>query len=95
MKYPKKMRTHCPYCKKHTEHTVQRNKNKSRRKTAQGERRVIGLKKGYGGFPRPNPKGREKPTRRTDLRYKCTECNKLHTRGSGFRSKKFELKAKE
>jgi large subunit ribosomal protein L44e len=92
MKYPKKMRAYCPYCNKHTEHTVQRSKNKPRRKMAEGQRRFLRKMKGYHSFPKEKPTGREKPTRRTDLRFKCSVCNKLHTRGSGIRSKKFELK---
>jgi large subunit ribosomal protein L44e len=95
MKYPKKVRTYCPYCKKHTDHTVEQAKRRTRRKVAQGQRRFLRKMKGYHSFPKENPKGREKPTRRIDLRFKCTTCNKKHVKGSGFRVKKFELKAKE
>lgn len=95
MKYPKTVRIHCPYCKKHTQHTVERVKGKPRRKVAQGQRRFLRKMKGYHSFPKENPKGREKPTRRVDLRFKCTVCNKKHSKGRGFRVKKFELKSKE
>jgi large subunit ribosomal protein L44e len=47
---------------------------------------------GYGGFPKENPKGREKPTRKTDWRFKCKQCGKAHTVGYGFRTKKIEKK---
>ena len=50
--------------------------------------------KGYGSFPRPNPKGDGKPTKKVDLRFECEECKKKHTK-RGFRAKKFELTAKE
>lgn len=90
MKFPKKLKTFCPVCKKHTLHTVEKSKKRPRRKMSQGERRVTKLKKGYGSFPRPKP-DHEKPTKRLDLRFKCTVCGKKHTRGSGWRAKKFEI----
>jgi len=93
MKMPQKVVKYCPYCKKHTEHKVRREKvgARSRRKLAVDQRRFLRKKKGYGGFPRPNPKGREKPTRKLDLRYQCMVCKKEHIIGQGFRVKKFEL----
>ncbi len=45
---------------------------------------------GYGGFPRPKPEGREKPTKRVYVRYRCTETGKAHHK-KNFRAKKFEL----
>lgn len=90
MNMPKKMRIFCPLCKKHSEHTVEKVKKKKRRKMAQGERRFRRLKKGYGSFPRPKP-DYEKPVKKLDLRYKCEECGKKHTKGKGFRVKKFNI----
>jgi large subunit ribosomal protein L44e len=90
MRFPKTMRIYCPYCKKHTEHSVEQAKKKPRRKMAQGQRRFMAKLKGYTSFPRPKP-DYEKPTKRTDLRYKCKVCGKKHTKGQGFRVKKFEL----
>jgi len=90
MKVPKTQRIYCPFCKKHTEHTVERDKKKPRRKMAEGQRRFTRKLKGYGSFPRSKP-DYEKPTKKLDLRYKCKECGKKHTKGKGFRSKKFEL----
>lgn len=95
MKYPKKIRIYCDYCRKHTEHSVEIAKHKTRRTMAVGQRRFLRKMKGYHSFPKENPKGREKPTKRVDLRFKCTVCGKKHTKGSGFRVKKFELKQKE
>ena len=46
--------------------------------------------RGYGGFPRPKPEGREKPTKRVHLRYRCKTCKKAHQRPA-WRAKKFEL----
>ena len=53
---------------------------------AAGKRRVTA---GYRGFPRPKPSG-EKPTRRVNLIYRCTETGKAHS-PSGKRARKFEL----
>lgn len=94
MKYPKKKRVYCPFCRKHTEHTVNQAKKKPRRKMAQGQRRFLRKMEGYHSFPKENPKNREKPTRKLDLRFKCSVCGKKHGRGQGFRVKKFELKNK-
>jgi ribosomal protein L44E len=46
--------------------------------------------KGYGSFPKENPKGREKATKKLDLRYTCSVCNKKQIIGKGFRTKKVE-----
>ena len=90
MKIPKTQRIYCPFCKKHTEHTVEQVKKKPRRKMAQGQRRFLSKMRGYGSFPRPKP-DHEKSTKRQDLRYKCKECGKKHMKGQGFRAKKFEI----
>lgn len=90
MKFPKKVRTYCPSCKKHTEHTVEMAKKKPRRADAQGQRRYLRKLLGYTSFPRPKP-DYEKATKKLDLRFKCKECGKKHERGQGWRAKKFEL----
>ncbi len=97
MKYPKTVRTYCPVCRKHTEHSVKQVKKKARGKAhpmSQSVKRFERKIKGYGSFPRPNPKGEGKPTKKLDLRFVCKECKKMHTK-KGFRVKKFELSAKE
>lgn len=91
MKFPKTIRTYCPYCKKHTEHEVLLVKKRKRRSLAQGQRRFLRKMRGYGSFPKENPKGREKPTKKVDLRFRCKACGKKHTRGAGWRAKKFQL----
>jgi len=96
MNYPKSTNVYCPSCKKHGEHTVSLNKRKGRGEAhpmSQAQRRFKAKLKGYGSFPRPNPKGDGKPTKKVDLRLKCKECNKMHTK-KGFRIKKFEIKGK-
>lgn len=96
MKYSKAVRVHCPTCNKHTEHTVSLAKRKARGKArpmSQAQRRFKAKLQGYGSFPRPNPHGEGKPTKKVDLRLKCKECGKSHTK-RGFRAKKFELRGK-
>ena len=90
MKFQKQVKTYCPYCNKHTPHTVELAKKKTRRTMAQGQRRFLRKLKGYGSFPKSKP-DYEKPTKRVDLRFKCTVCGKKHIRGQGWRAKKFEL----
>jgi large subunit ribosomal protein L44e len=92
---PKTQTRFCRFCRKHTKHTVEEAKRKPRRQNTKSQRRFLRKLSGYGSFPKENPKGREKPTRKLDLRYKCSVCNKKHTVGEGFRVKKFELKAPE
>ncbi|MBI5347519.1 MAG: 50S ribosomal protein L44e [Candidatus Aenigmarchaeota archaeon] len=89
---PKKQNRFCPKCKKYTVHTAEEAKRRPRRKATKSQRRFMRKLKGYGSFPKENPKGREKPTRKMDLRYKCSVCGKKHTIGDGFRVKKTEFK---
>jgi len=90
MKFPKVIRTHCPYCGKHTEHKVELVKKKPRRTLAHGQRRFLRKMKGYGSFPKENPKNREKSTKRVNLKLTCQVCKKAHSI-KGWRAKKFEL----
>ena len=91
MKFPQKTKMYCPTCKKHTEQTVEIAKKKSRGTLTHGQRIFNRKMLGYGSFPRENPKGREKSTRKLDLRFKCSVCGKKNMRGVGFRVKKFEI----
>ncbi len=90
MKMPRTINTYCPYCKTHTPHEVERVKKKKASELKWGQRRFRRVTSGYGGFPRPKPEGREKPTKRVLLRYRCKQCNKAHQK-SCFRAKQFEL----
>lgn len=91
MKIPKSQKRYCPKCRKHTEHTVEEAKRKPRRQDTKSQRRFLRKMKGYGSFPKENPKGREKPTRKVDFRYKCSACGKKHSIGEGYRIKKMEF----
>ena len=100
MKMPRTVKRYCPYCKAHTEQEVERVKKKKASELKWGQRRFRKVtagyggfprpKPGYGGFPRPKPEGREKPTKRINLRYRCTQCKKANI-SPCIRAKKFEL----
>ncbi len=91
MKMPKEIRTHCPYCKKHTVHKVTVVKKKKASELKQGQRRFRRKTSGYTGFPRPKPSN-QKQTKRLDIRLQCKVCKKKHIKMRTFRAKKFEIK---
>lgn len=104
MKKPKTIKRHCKYCKKHTEHKVSESKNKGRSKAhplskfgarrlaERGERRGAG---NFGKFSKPPIKNwkstGKKLSKKTDLRYTCSACNKATIQSEGVRTKKLEL----
>jgi large subunit ribosomal protein L44e len=90
MKFPKELNIYCPYCNKHTPHTVEVSKRRPRGKMTHGNRIFQRKLKGYTSFPREKP-DYEKSTKRVDLRFKCTVCGKKTVHGRGWRVKKFEL----
>ncbi len=93
MKAPKLVNVYCPKCRKHTQHTMKLVKKRARssaRPESQSQRRFKRIMAGYGGFPRPKPKGEGKQTKKLNIGLICKVCNKQHQR-KGFRAKKFEL----
>ena len=90
MKRPRKIKRYCPLCKKHTSHELHRLKKRKAGELKQGQRRFRRVMRGYRGFPRHKPEGREKTSRRIALRYTCTSCKKSHQPASQ-REKKFEI----
>jgi large subunit ribosomal protein L44e len=91
MKLPRNVKTYCPSCKKHTLHELEKVKKRRASELKWGQRRFRRVTSGYGGFPRPKPEGREKPTKRVALVQRCKECKKAH-QSPGRRAKKFEFK---
>jgi large subunit ribosomal protein L44e len=90
MKRPRKIKTYCMHCKKHTEHEVHRIKKSKASELKQGQRRFRRVMRGYRGFPRPKPEGREKTSRRVALKLTCVVCKKSH-QPPGQRAKKFSI----
>lgn len=102
MKMPKNLKRYCPYCKKHTEHTVSFTKKKNPSSLTYGSKiraRKRGQARGKGNLGRYSKPAiskfkmtGKKPTKKTDLRYECKVCKKTHIQRQGFRAKKIEFK---
>ena len=90
VKMPRQIKRYSPSLKKHTLHTVERIKKRRASELKCGQRRFRRVTAGYRGFPRPKPEGREKPTKRVNIMFRCTESGKAHN-APCQRSKKFEL----
>jgi large subunit ribosomal protein L44e len=101
MKIPKTVRRYCPYCKKHTEHKVIQVKKGKARSLSYGSKvraKRRGRARGMGSLGRYSKPAvtqwkmaGKKHTKKTDLRYQCTVCKKMHTQSRGIRAKKVEF----
>jgi len=89
MRMPKKRRTYCPVCRRHTEHNITKIRKRKASELKAGQRQFRRVLSGYGGFPRALPSG-DKPTKKAHLKLTCGECGKSRTI-KGFRVKKLEL----
>jgi len=90
MQKPRKIKTYCPSCKKHTIHNVEKVKKRKASELKQGQRRFRRVMAGYRGFPRPKPEGREKTSRRIAMKLTCSICKKSFQPPTQ-RAKKFEI----
>ncbi len=101
MKKPKNVKRLCPYCKKHTEHKVSQTKKKNPSSLSYGSKvraKLRGKARGTGNqgrYSKP-PVGNFKRTgaktsKKTDFRYECKECKKVHVQSHGIRAKRVEL----
>ncbi|MGD2201240.1 MAG: 50S ribosomal protein L44e [Candidatus Bathyarchaeota archaeon] len=90
MKFPRSMRTYCPRCKTHTEHSVSLYKVGKRMGAKLGERRQAVRKKGYGGQKFPLQHNQAKVSRKQTLKLECDECGYILQR-EGIRLKKAEV----
>jgi len=92
VKFPKEIRTNCPWCNKHTIHSVALYKRGKERAGSWGARRQAGRKRGYGGQKFPELIRTAKTTKKATLRLKCKECNREVMR-DGIRLRKAEIAA--
>ena len=102
MKIPKNKMRYCPYCKKHTEHVVSQTKKKNASSLSYGSKvraRRRGQARGKGNMGRYSKPAvtkfkmtGAKSTKKTDLRFECKVCKKMHVQRQGFRAKKVEFK---
>jgi len=90
MKMPRRFNTHCPHCDAHHEHEVervQRGRETGMKWIDRQRKRNSGI--GNDGKFSKVPGG-NKPTKKTNLIYRCSECGKAHGR-EGWRAGKIEL----
>jgi len=92
MKFPRKVNRYCPYCHKHTTHTVSVYKKGKERMLNEARRRVERKKRGYGSFPKEIFHKNAKINKKTVPVFECEDCGKEHY-GKSYRVKKFELQA--
>jgi len=101
MKLPKLIRRYCPFCKKHTGHRVFQSKRGSPSSHKRGAKQRMwkrGLARGKGntklskGALTKWKRYGKKTTKKTDLRYECKECKKIHMQKKGKRAKRVEFK---
>jgi len=90
MKFPKEIRTNCPWCGKHTIHSVALYKRGKERAGSWGARRQAGRKRGYGGQKFPELIRTAKTTKKATLKLHCKECNREMMR-DGIRLRKAEI----
>jgi large subunit ribosomal protein L44e len=57
---------------------------------SEGERRMDRKKKGYGSFPKAIQKRFAKTTKKSVIKYKCSECDHVF-QSKGIRLKKLEI----
>jgi len=86
MEMPRRFNTYCPRCNEHHEHEVEKVRNGrptgmkwNARQTKRGKK-TIGNAGKFSKVP-----GGDKPTKKTDLKYRCSECGKAHLR-KGWRA---------
>lgn len=102
MKIKRNRNMYCKYCKRHTAHKVSQVKGHERGSLKHGSisrARKRGLGRGYGNLGIYGSKGAmsgwkrygAKSSKKTNLKFKCTICNKEQPQSSGFRTKKVEL----
>lgn len=102
MKLPKIIKRYCPKCKTHQPHKVMQSKKKAPSSLKRGSKyrmKKRGQARGHGNVGRLS-KGAltkwkrygKKATKKTDLRYECSKCKKMHTQAKGIRAKRVEFK---
>lgn len=103
MKIPKTMKRLCKHCKKHTIQKVTQAKRKSpssAKPLGKSAKKRTGFGKGHGNLGKYGSKPPigsfkmtgKKLSKKTDLRYQCSECKKSSVQASGTRAKRVEFK---
>ena len=92
MQIPRRFNTYCPHCNKHQEHEIQQvrqgpSSGMKKVNDRQRRRQTSGI--GNSGKFSQVPSG-EKPTKKTNFTYRCTECGRAHLR-EGWRAGRVEF----
>ncbi|MEM3791468.1 MAG: hypothetical protein QXL16_01940 [Candidatus Micrarchaeaceae archaeon] len=92
MKINKEINTYCPYCNKHTPHTVRLASRGPQRGLSKGTRRHERAIKGYVGSVEPKPSNKKLGKKQKAV-LECKVCKKSVERVFGMRTrKKLEIK---
>ena len=101
MKIPKLTKRYCPYCKKHTEHKVSQTKKRAASSLTYGSKvraRLRGKARGAGNLGRYSKPAvtkwklaGKKQSKKTDIRYECKTCKKIHLQKKGKRARRVEF----
>lgn len=99
MKRPKTTKRYCPYCKKRTDQKVKEpSKGKASTLKRGGKLRIRlrGLWRGIGNQGRYSrlknqQKGKRKTTKKTNIMFTCTVCNKSKYQRQGKRTGKLQI----
>jgi len=105
MKFPKKLKRYCPYCRKHLEHKVtdvsSGHKRGAMRRGSIERAKLRGLGRGYGNLGKWGSKKavtkfkqKVKTTKKTNILYTCQTCKKSHQQKKGMRTSKFQIEDK-
>jgi large subunit ribosomal protein L44e len=92
MEMPRRFNTYCPHCQAHHEHEVERVRGgrasgMTKVQGRQRDRQTSGI--GNSGKFSKVPGG-DKPTKKANLKYRCSECGRAHLR-EGWRAGRLEL----
>lgn len=103
MKLPRTKNRYCPKCKKHTEHKIVESRKKtpftahpmsygSKPRQALRGRMHMGNRGKYSRPPISKWKmAGKKQSKKTDFRFQCSQCKKMHTQDYGIRTRKVEF----
>lgn len=103
MKFPKKRKRYCPYCKKHTEHKVVMASSAKQRGTLKkfsiDRARKRGRGRGFGNLGKWGSKPavskwkrKTKSTKKTNIMYSCSLCGKSTLQRKGIRTGRAQFK---
>ena len=81
MEMPRRFNTYCPHCNAHHEHEVEKVRGGRPSGMTKVDGRQSERQSGIGNDGKfSKVPGGDKPTKKTDLTYRCTDCGKAHRR---------------